>query len=222
MVFGVWGAVDVRGWRRGDTTRVSVMEGTTLVAGSSFVVSRTNGDIVPGNQLGAYFRATRFISEWLVSLNGEPFEAFTVPAKPDRATFVGEPAESPLVMERTRQLGSGLQEGFSIRNSSADTIECAIDLRVGADFATVSEVEGGGPRRELNCTAEATATGLRIQSEWHSHTRSLEVLAPDAIVRDRTLHYDVIVPAHGEWQTTIIATPKIDDRTLGTYQAPGL
>ena len=198
------------------------MERTTLVAGTSFAVSRRNGDIVPGNHLGAYFRATRFISEWLLSLNGEPFEALTVATKLDRAMFVSEPAESALVVERTRRLGTGLQEGFSIRNSSADMIECAIDLRVGADFATLAEVESGGPRRELDRPAEATSTGLRIQSEWHSHTRSLEVLAPDAVVEENTLHYDLVVPARGAWATTIIATPKIDDRTLENYQAPGL
>jgi hypothetical protein len=193
------------------------------------VASSANGDIHPGGTLGAYFRRTRFISEWLLSLNGRAFQPMIrVIAVRNRATYEGtfgtrsDPSGQGLLMERFRQVGTGLQEDFTVRNLTGDPLECSIDLRVSADFASMSDVEGGRTVPQLETPAEPTGTGLWIESEWRGHTRSLDVMAPDASVVDRTLHYDVLVPAGGHWETHIIATPRVDDRTLGTYQAPGL
>ncbi|MEX1080377.1 MAG: glycogen debranching N-terminal domain-containing protein [Homoserinimonas sp.] len=209
------------GWNADSAARVAVAGITTIVDGSSFSVSTTNGDILPGTHQGVYFRDTRFVSEWRLTVNGYSVEALTaVVLEPYRATFIGRATrdthgvDTPLVVERTRLVGAGLREDFTIRNFSGEPAECAIELRLGSDFADLFEVKGGNIVHRWVSVPQVTTTGIRIESEWKDHRRGLDVLAPDAIVNDQTLHYQVVVPAQGSWVTTIIATPKIDDTTM--------
>jgi glycogen debranching enzyme len=212
----------VSGWNADNAARVAATASITIVDGSSFSVSATNGDILPGTHHGAYFRDTRFVSEWLLTVNGSPMEALTaVTPEPYQAKFIGRAArdsqgggDTPLVVERVRFVGTGLREDVTIRNFSRADVECFVELQVGADFADLLEVKGGAILHHWSGIRGTTPTGLRIESVWKDHQRNLEILAPDALVTERTLLYQFTVPARGSWDTTIIATPKIDNTTM--------
>jgi hypothetical protein len=62
----------------------------TLVEGSSFCISATNGDIGRAGPQGVFFRDTRIVSRWELQVDGEtpePLAAMT--PEPYRATFLG-------------------------------------------------------------------------------------------------------------------------------------
>ncbi|MHA6694474.1 amylo-alpha-1,6-glucosidase [Homoserinimonas sp. A520] len=211
------------GWNEDNAARAAATGNTTIVEGSSFSVSSTTGDILPGGHHGAYFQDTRFISGWLMTVNGNPIESLTaVIPEPYRAKFIGRVvrnshrADTPLVVERSRLVGAGMREDLVIRNFSATAIDCRIDLQVEADFADLFEVKGGKVVHHWDSVTVATSTGLQIESQWRGHQRGLEILAADAIIDGQTLHYDLIVPARSSWSTTIIVTPKIDGQAMGS------
>lgn len=50
-------------------------------------------------------------------------------------------ADSPLLVERLREVGVGITEEITVRNYSLDPVECVVSLSVEADFADLFEVK---------------------------------------------------------------------------------
>jgi hypothetical protein len=89
----------------------------TLVEGSSFCISSRNGDIHPEYPHGVFYEDTRIVSGWNLMINGEPVEPLAATLKePYRALFAGRVrgsdghADTPLVVERLREVGAGILE----------------------------------------------------------------------------------------------------------------
>jgi glycogen debranching enzyme len=211
----------VSGWNAETAANLAGTATLTIVEGSSFVVGAVTGDILPGQFQGVYFRDTRFVSTWSLLVNGQPLEclAATVP-KPYRAVFVGRVArqqgqvDSPLIVERTRQVGVGLREELSVHNYSTEPIEFTIDLHVGADFADLFEVKGGRVHRTWTQSMSEEDGALAIDSAWNGRRRGLRVSAPDATIADDHLRFAATIPARGQWTTSILATPTIDGELI--------
>ncbi|SDQ58502.1 N-terminal domain of (some) glycogen debranching enzymes [Arthrobacter crystallopoietes] len=137
------------GWNA-DTAAGPLGSGTvTLVEGTSFCISSANGDMYPEYPHGVFFQDTRILSRWSMTINGQPLESLAATMKePYRALFAGRVprsdgyADTPLIVERLREVGSGILEEITIRNYSADPAECMIALAVESDFADLFEVKG--------------------------------------------------------------------------------
>jgi glycogen debranching enzyme len=120
----------------------------TLLDGSEFLVTGSSGDIASGTPHGLFFLDSRFLSEWSLTVDGQPAEALDVVSdEPYHALHVlravprrGQ-ADTPLVITRERWLGRGLREDLSLTNHSPDHVEVEVALRVGADFADLFEVK---------------------------------------------------------------------------------
>src|SRR5881397_824617 len=135
------------GWNA-DTAAGPLGSGSvTLVEGSSFCISSANGDIHPEHPHGVFHEDTRILSRWNLTVNGQPREPLTAETKePYRALFIGRVprsdgyADSPLIVERLREVGAGIQEHVTIRNYSVEPAECVISVKAEADFADLFEV----------------------------------------------------------------------------------
>jgi glycogen debranching enzyme len=211
----------VSGWNAETSANLAGAATLTIVEGSSFVVGAVTGDILPGQFQGVYFRDTRFISTWSLLVNDQPLEclAATVP-KPYRAVFVGRAArhpghgDSPLIVERVRQVGVGLREEIRLHNYSTEPIDFTIDLEIGADFADLFEVKGGTVHRTWTQLTSEQDGELAIDSEWNDRKRGLRISAPDAAIASDHLHFGATIPARGQWSTTILATPIVDGERI--------
>ncbi len=91
---------------------------------------------------------TRILSRWNLTVNGQPLEPLAAETKePYRALFAGRVprsdgyADSPLIVERLREVGAGIQEQITVRNYSSEPAECVVSLSVEADFADLFEVK---------------------------------------------------------------------------------
>src|SRR3954468_602089 len=103
------------GWNA-DTLAGPVGAGAvTLVAGSNFCISLQNGDIFPHHPHGVFHQDTRILSRWSLTVNGQPVEplgAWT--SSPYQGTYMGRAvradgrADSPLAVERKREVGDGI------------------------------------------------------------------------------------------------------------------
>ncbi|HEY6740649.1 MAG TPA: glycogen debranching N-terminal domain-containing protein, partial [Actinopolymorphaceae bacterium] len=121
----------------------------TLVEGTCFAISPTAGDMRAGNLDGLYFRDTRIVSHWQLSLDGRPVDALSAqPQTPYDALFLGRRyggEGSTLLVQRHRMVGDGMREDLVLRNLGSEDTACRIDLRVDADFADLFSVRGGSP-----------------------------------------------------------------------------
>ncbi|MCU1517036.1 MAG: amylo-alpha,6-glucosidase [Pseudarthrobacter sp.] len=202
------------GWNA-DTAAGPLGAGTvTLVEGSSFCISLPNGDIYADNPHGLFVRDARILSGWRLSVNGQPLEPLTAETKePYRALFVGRVArsdgyaDSPLIVERLREVGAGIQESVTVRNYSLEAADCVVALNVEADFADLFEVKEARIQRRWDETRNADGGALTIRAVWQDVAKSMTVQAPGADVTPDALLFRVSIPAHGHWSTVLTVVP---------------
>ena len=202
------------GWNA-DTAAGPLGAGTvTLVEGSSFCISMPNGDIQTGHPHGVFFQDTRILSCWFLSVNGQSIEALAAETKePYRALFAGRVprldgyADSPLIVERLREVGAGIQEKITLRNHSTEPAECVVSLVVDADFADLFEVKEARIERRWEQTRHVDGGSLTISAAWQEVRKGIVVQAPGARIASDGLSYRVTVAPHGQWSSVLTAVP---------------
>ncbi|MEV7135952.1 glycogen debranching N-terminal domain-containing protein [Arthrobacter sp. NPDC093128] len=205
------------GWNA-DTAAGPVGSGTvTLVEGSSFCISSANGDIHPEHPHGAFYEDTRILSRWNLEINGQSLEPLTASTKePYRALFIGRVprsdgyADSPLIVERLREVGAGILEEITIRNYSADDAECVVTLDVESDFADLFEVKEARIQRLWDESRQPDGDSLTITAVWQNVRKGVVVTAGGADVTSDALTYRVVVAPHGHWSARLTVVPTVD------------
>ncbi|MET3173784.1 UNVERIFIED_ORG: glycogen debranching enzyme [Arthrobacter sp. UYCu721] len=220
------------GWNA-DTAAGPLGAGTiTLVEGSSFCISLPNGDIQPELPHGVFFQDTRILSRWSLTVNGQLLEPLAAETKePYRALFAGRVArsdgyaDSPLLVERLREVGVGITEEITVWNYSLDPVECVVSLRVEADFADLFEVKEARILRHWDETRQQDAGSLTIRGTWQDARKGIVINADGADhVGADALTYRTIVPPHGHWSTVLSVVPAVDGTGTAApfvHPAPG-
>ncbi|MDQ0029069.1 amylo-alpha-1,6-glucosidase [Arthrobacter bambusae] len=205
------------GWNA-DTAAGPVGAGAvTLVEGSSFCISSANGDISPEYPHGLFVEDARIVSRWNLTVNGAPLEPLAARARePYRGLFVGRVprsdgyADSPLIVERLREVGAGFLEVITVRNYSPDAVECLVALQVEADFADLFEVKEARVQRRWEESREAKEDSLTIRAAWREIRKGVLLSAAGADIALDGLIYRISVPSNGEWSATVSAVPLTD------------
>ncbi|MFF0491475.1 glycogen debranching N-terminal domain-containing protein [Nocardia sp. NPDC004068] len=188
----------------------------TLVEASTFCLSDQLGDIRPGGPQGLYYRDTRVLSRWEVRVDGHPLEPLTVQAaeafkvrfvlrKPPRAGL----ADSTVMIERRRLIGEGLTEILTVHNLGNEDTALTITVHADADFADLFAVKEG--RTHLG-SADAVVVGEQLRlSDHNDNGRGLLLTATgQPQVLPGAITWRALVPAHGEWKTTLLAQPVVN------------
>ncbi|APX02411.1 amylo-alpha-1,6-glucosidase [Arthrobacter sp. QXT-31] len=211
------------GWNA-DNAAGSMGEGAiTLVAGSSFCISLPNGDIVPSHPHGVFHRDTRILSRWSIAINGQPVEPLGAwNPSPYQGTYMGRAAradgraDTPLTVERKRELGSGIVEDITIHNYSVRPASCELALAVDADFADLFEVKDGRPQRQWERTRTARAGLLRIEAVWQETRKEIVVRMRDAEATSDGLLLRMDVPARGHCSVRATVLPLTAETEVDT------
>ena len=189
----------------------------TLVEGSSFCISSANGDMYQESPHGVFYEDTRIVSGWRLTVNGAALEPLAAKTKePYRALFAGRVprpdghADSPLIVERLREVSAGILEQITVRNYASAPAECVLSLKVDADFADLFEVKEARVQRRWNESREAGTGGLSIQAVWQSVHKGVVVSATGAEASVEGLTFQVLVPPHGQWTASVRAVPTTD------------
>ncbi len=211
----------------------------TLVDESTFAISDGAGDIHRGGAQGLFVRDTRILDRFEVMVNGAPTEPLsTLSEDPFSATFVSRclpppgRADSTVMVFRSRYVGQGLREDVTVRNFGDEPTFCSVEVFVGADFADLFAVkegragthappgEGGavvfGNGAEGGAVPGAAEAGVIAHSYRRGGVnRGVEVRFDGATIGAEDLAtFEVIVPARGEWTTTIEVAPVIDGTVI--------
>lgn len=201
----------------------------TLVEGSSFCISLPNGDIQPDHPHGVFVQDARILSRWSLTINGKPLEPLAAETKePYRALFAGRVprtdgyADSTLIVERLREMGMGIQEQITVRNFSTIAADVVLILTIAADFADLFEVKEARVARHWDETRRPEGNTLTISAVWQEHHKTVVIHAPGADVTRDSCRYEVVVPPHGHWSTTLTVMPGLEGMgSTSAFAHPG-
>jgi glycogen debranching enzyme len=188
----------------GDT--VSILEGDT------FVVSNRQGDLdgTPTLPHGLFRSDTRFLSRWILTIDGRRPNALSVDdVHYSSAQFFLVPGtgtvyvDAPLSVIRTREIGNGFHEEIRVVNHSKDPADLVLRLEAGADFADLFEVKDAltkKGRQYARVEPDRLVLGYRrekfVRETWIMPSAS-------ATIDEGGLSFAVHIEPQGEWSTQI-------------------
>ncbi|MFC9336294.1 glycogen debranching N-terminal domain-containing protein [Arthrobacter sp. NPDC057009] len=216
------------GWNA-DTAAGPLEPGSmTLVEGSSFCISSRNGDIYPGGPHGVFYEDTRILSGWTLTVNGERVEPLAAKLRePYRALFTGRVraadghADTPLIVERLREVGVGILERITLHNYSPIPTRCMVTLNVSADFADLFEVKEARIQRRWDESRAASGNMLTIAASWEDVRKDVIISAPGAEASPEAVTYRIVVPPHGLWSARVSITPGDGPGPVPQFIRPG-
>ncbi|XTZ16223.1 amylo-alpha-1,6-glucosidase [Micromonospora echinospora] len=184
----------------------------SILDGNTFLVCDEQGDLEPSLDFptGMFSFDTRFLSTWLLTLDGERLNALSVDEEqsyrtrfflvPDRPTHAQEATVSVL---RSRTIAGGLDEEVAILNHAGRDVELTVRIDMGADFADLFEIKSARRQRGKSA-ATVGARELRLTYRRDRFHRETVVSTSEAgHIDEQGMTFTVRVPAHGEWSTRL-------------------
>ncbi|MGK5444914.1 amylo-alpha-1,6-glucosidase [Micromonospora sp. URMC 105] len=183
-----------------------------VVAGNAFAASDAQGDmeIDPRAPLGLFSFDTRFVSRWVLTVDGERLNALS---RDDLSYFetrfflVPGPAsryvDADVSVIRHRSIDDSFNERITVLNHGADPAELVVRMDIAADFADTAEIRS--PRfRRTTATASSADRALRLRYERDRFSRETIISSTAAgHVDEGGITYRISVPANGQWITDL-------------------
>jgi glycogen debranching enzyme len=218
------------GWAYGGAPQASSPLGTvTLIEGVTFCICGRSGDIRPGAEQGLFFRDTRFVSRFELTVDDQHLEPLDVQRNsPYAATFVARrppragTADSTLLVVRRRFVGNGLREDITVRNLGRETAAVRLALAVDADFAGLFEVKEGRVRQRDGIARTTGPGGLTFSA--HAGTDGRQVLVEGDVtptVHADQLAWQLVVPSRSEATVSVQVSPCIEGERVRPHYGFG-
>jgi len=180
----------------------------SILDGNTFVVSDARGDIdaTPTDTTGLFAWDTRFLSRWLLTVNGRrPNPLSTDDLQYFSAQFFLVPGSGTVYVDadlsilRKRAVGDGFHEDLTILNHSADPHDLEVRIEVGADFADLFEVKDALAKKGARyARVEDGRVVLGYRREKFHRETWISASAP-ADLDDNGLSFHVHLNPHGSW-----------------------
>jgi glycogen debranching enzyme len=185
----------------------------SILDGNKFVVSSREGDIeaTPTDNHGLFLNDTRFLSRWVLTVNGMRPKLLSVD---DTAYFAAQHflalatgtvyVDSHLTVVRRRFVNGGFREELVVANHDQQPVELVVRIEADADFADLFEVKEKLEKKgELYRRAEADGT-LTLGYRRDRYCRETQVVSSEqAQISDGGLSFHVRLEPQGEWSTSL-------------------
>ncbi|GAA0608586.1 glycogen debranching N-terminal domain-containing protein [Sporichthya brevicatena] len=220
----------VEGWAYEGAPQIGAASGTvTLLEGVTFCLAGTGGDIESGREHGLFYRDTRFLSRWVLEVDGAPVSPLGHHTlTPYSVSFVGRRppaphlADSTLVVTRRRHVGNGMVEEIGVRNHGREA--AAVDLRLvlDSDFAGLFEVKEGRVQPRPNIRSQAGGSVVWLQHEAGADSRGVRVEGDgEARASGQELRWSLVVGPHETRTVTVRVTVSINGVDVVPRFVPG-
>jgi glycogen debranching enzyme len=183
-----------------------------ILEGNTFVVSDDRGDIEASlaDPTGLFSFDTRFLSRWVLTVNGERLNALsTDDLQYFETRFFLVPGtgtvyvDAKLSVIRQREVADGFHEELRVLNHATEPAELTIRVEAGSDFADLFEVKDAIKKKgTYNTTVDGGSLVLGYQRETYARETRISSTEPAAI-DENGLTFTVTVPSHGEWRTDL-------------------
>ncbi|MEU1236271.1 glycogen debranching N-terminal domain-containing protein [Micromonospora aurantiaca] len=182
--------------------RVSILDGNT------FLVSDDRGNIQPSYDFptGLFSFDTRFLSTWILTLDGEPLHALSIDDSLSYKTrfflVPGEPThylDAKVSVIRSRAIGGSLDEELTLLNHSEQEMEFRLRLEIGSDFADLFEIKHKRDKKGTT-TPSVETNALRLTYRRQAfHRETMVTSSAPAEVDESGMTFRIRVGPHGEW-----------------------
>ena len=196
-----------------------------ILDGNTFVVSDERGDIEASltDPTGLFSFDTRFLSRWVLTVNGERLNPLSVDDLQYFETrFFLVPGtgtvyiDAKLSVIRQRAVSTGFHEKLTILNHADKAVALEVRIDAGCDFADLFEVKDA-LKKKGKYSAKTERRKLTLGYERGPFARATEITASTpARYDEKGLTFKVRIPAHGEWTTHV----DVVTAGLGAGQAP--
>ncbi len=198
--------------------------GISTIADRAFCFSGRSGNLVEAGPQGFFYEDTRFLSEFVLSVNGnEPEVVDAGLVDSDEATFQlrsradeqGEHEEPRLLVERHRYQGPTLHEDITVRNLTSGSTSVVVEVALGSDFAHLLDVRTTGPALERHVDAKRADGAIEFTYAAEGFERSTRISTSEvAQLEDNHLRFLVTLDPGAHWKTCLDIVPVLDGRAL--------
>ena len=192
---------------------MAVDELISILEGNTFVVSDRRGDIdaSPTDTRGLFSRDTRFLSRWLLTVDGvAPSVLSTDDLQYFSAQFFLAPssntvyADANLSIIRSRAVGHGFHEDLTILNLSRQPVDIMVRIEAGADFVDLFAVKDNVTQVGEHYTrVEPGHLVLGYRRNHFVRETEISASAPETRLDEGGLSFSIHISPHGEWSTGI-------------------
>jgi glycogen debranching enzyme len=201
------------------------MSDVKILDGNTFVVSDDRGDIEasPVDATGLFSYDTRFLSKWVLTINGERLNALSVDDLQYFETrFFLVPGtgtvyiDAKLSVIRRRSVGGGFHEALTILNHDDKPVRLKVRIDAASDFADLFEVKDA-LKKKGTYDARVSQGKLVLGYERQTFRRETTISASNGAKFDKEgLTFTVKLEPHGSWETDVDVTA-----VVGSYERVG-
>jgi glycogen debranching enzyme len=200
-----------------------------ILDGNTFVVSDARGDIEASlaDPTGLFSFDTRFLSKWLLTVNGQRLNALSVDdlqyfetrffLVPGTGTVY---VDAKLSVIRQRAVAAGFREQLTILNHDEKPVDLTVRIDAGSDFADLFEVKDALAKKG-KYSARVDDGRLMLAYERETFGRATIISASTTAELDPNgLTFTLQIEPHGAWTTElqVAITALIGS---GTWRRPG-
>jgi glycogen debranching enzyme len=183
-----------------------------ILEGNTFVVSDERGDIEASrtDPTGLFSFDTRFLSTWVLTINGERLTPLSVDdlqyfetrffLVPGTGTVY---VDAKLSVIRRRSVANGFHEELTILNHDDKPVELIIRLEADCDFADLFEAKDALKKKgSYSARLEGRRLVLTYQRATFSRSTAISSSQP-CMLDEHGLAFEVKLGPHGSWNTDL-------------------
>ena len=183
-----------------------------ILDGNTFVVSDERGDIEasPTDPTGLFSFDTRFLSRWVLTVNGERLNPLSVDdlqyfetrffLVPGTGTVY---VDAKLSVIRQRAVGNGFHEELTLLNHLDEPVDLSVRVDAGCDFADLFEVKDALEKKgKHSARVEDGKLVLAYDRGTFGRSTVISASAPARIDKNG-LTFKIRIGPHEEWSTRL-------------------
>ncbi|MGC4748840.1 glycogen debranching N-terminal domain-containing protein [Micromonospora sp. DT201] len=184
----------------------------SILDGNTFLVSDRRGDIEPSFDFptGLFSFDTRFLSSWVLTLDGERLHALSVDdAESYRTKFFLAPGEPTHYLDakasviRSRAIVGSFEEELTVLNHTGADAEFTVRIEIGADFADLFEIKDSRQKRGQT-TVSVSDNELRLTYRREAFHRETQVkTSTPAQVDAAGMTFRLRIAPNSKWTTRL-------------------
>ncbi|WP_433317710.1 amylo-alpha-1,6-glucosidase [Micromonospora sp. CA-269861] len=187
-----------------------------LLAGNLFAISDAQGDIEVDPQIpvGLFAYDTRFLSHWVLRIDGERINALS---RDDITYFetrfflvpgaASHYVDADVSIIRHRSVHDCLHEKLTVLNHSSQPAEFTVRMEMASDFTDISEVGRRLRQRSVGVAADPAGSQLVLRYERERFVRETTVRSTvPAEVDEEGMTFRIRIAPEGKWETDLHVT----------------
>ncbi|MEU8254483.1 glycogen debranching N-terminal domain-containing protein [Micromonospora inaquosa] len=183
-----------------------------VIAGNLFAIGDAQGDIesAPQAAVGLFAYDTRFLSHWVLRIDGERTNALS---RDDLTYFetrfflvpgvASHYVDADVSIIRHRSVHDCLHENITVLNHSSQPAEYTVRVEMASDFADIVEV-GQVRQRAVEVTADPAGQQLVLRYQRDRFVRKTTVRSTvPAEVDEKGMTFRIRIAPEGKWETDL-------------------